>query len=96
MRIKKAALDKDLADAFAAASAKVADSQLDRKARLAARKDALRHLHRLMGVITGFAPLDAFVRGNPFDSGGAGSKLVGSLRQMLPRLEVKILTSIKE
>lgn len=62
----------------------------DKDKRKNARKEALRCVRRLMAVLEGYAPMDHF-RKQTFDS---GSKQISGLKQALPRLEVKLLTTI--
>lgn len=58
-----------------------------------ARKAALGHVRALMAVLDGFKPV-AHLRVNPFDADITGA--LNAARQVLPRLEMRLLTAIKE
>ncbi|MGC1505273.1 MAG: hypothetical protein WA782_14180 [Sulfitobacter sp.] len=75
-------------------SARVADRSQTLSDRKKARKTALQELRKLMALFDSFAPMQHF-RTHPFAKGEASDRLV-SARQALPRLEMRLLTAIKE
>lgn len=75
-------------------SARVADRSETLPDRKIARKTALQELRKLMALFDSFAPMQHFRR-HPFANGEAADRLV-SARQALPRLEMRLLTAIKE
>ncbi|MEO1599503.1 MAG: hypothetical protein AAFU49_03375 [Pseudomonadota bacterium] len=70
-------------------SAIVADGEQSLDDRKLARRVALAALRALMQVFDGF-PAMAHYRANPF----GGSESVGTLKRVLPRLEIKLLTAL--
>jgi hypothetical protein len=75
------------------ATASTVDTGLSKPAQKDARKTALKALRQLMAVMDGFKPVMHF-RTNPFSASAANK--FGAARQALPRLELRLLTAIKD
>ncbi|HMO06439.1 MAG TPA: hypothetical protein PKD10_02175 [Paracoccaceae bacterium] len=88
-----AAVPQKALDELPGLAAKVGDDKLAVGPRRDARKAALAHVRSLMAVLDGFKPV-AHLRINPFDADITGA--LNTARQVLPRLEMRLLTAIKE
>ncbi|MFC6588560.1 hypothetical protein ACFQDZ_16190 [Sulfitobacter pacificus] len=75
-------------------SGHVADRSRSLSDRKIARKTALQELRKLMALFDSFAPMQHF-RSHPFAKAEASERLV-TARQALPRLEMRLLTAIKD
>lgn len=75
-------------------SGHVADRRRSLSDRKIARKTALQELRKLMALFDSFAPMQHF-RSHPFAKAEASERLV-TARQALPRLEMRLLTAIKD
>jgi DNA repair exonuclease SbcCD ATPase subunit len=89
-----AAIPKTALDQLEEAAKKVANKALAHEERLLARNTALSSVRSLTAVFEGFKPIQHF-RLNPFDDTVAAPAF-GAARQALPRLELRLLTAIKE
>lgn len=88
-----AALPQKALDDLPSLAAKVGDDKQAVGPRRDARKAALAHVRALMAVLDGFKPV-AHLRVNPFDADITAA--LNTARQVLPRLEMRLLTAIKE
>ncbi|MBC2836524.1 hypothetical protein [Paragemmobacter straminiformis] len=87
------ALPQKAIDDLPSAAALVVKPGLGLAERRDARKAALAHTRALMAVLDGFSPLN-HLRVNPFESTAANH--LNAARAALPRLEMRLLTAIKE
>lgn len=88
-----AAIPDSALTSLQSATAEVADIDLGKPERQDARKTALKAVRQLMAVMDGFKPVAHF-RTNPFDAKAVN--LYSTARQALPRLELRLLTAIKD
>ena len=88
-----AAVPQKALDDLPGLAATVGDDKQAVGPRRDARKAALAHVRALMAVLDGFKPV-AHLRVNPFDADITSA--LNAARQVLPRLEMRLLTAIKE
>ncbi|MBL4915611.1 hypothetical protein [Szabonella alba] len=81
-------------DALKTNAAIVADRSAGIPARKKAREAALSELRKLMALFDSFQPMLHF-RSHPFSTGDASTR-AASARQAMPRLEMRLLTAIKD